>query len=61
MSTNAYLVRVAVYLLCGACFYIGGSRLLSRRIKKNTAQRIALLVALVLTLVGLFLMTWAYI
>ena len=61
MSTKSYLVIVVIYLLCGVSSYIGASRLLSRRIKKKVAQRVGLLVSLVLTLAGLFLMTWAYI
>lgn len=60
MSTKSYLVIVVIYLLCGVCSYIGASRLLSRRIKKKVTQRVGLLVSLVLTLAGLFLMTWAY-
>lgn len=61
MSTKSYLVIVVIYLLGGVSSYIGASRLLSRRIKKKVAQRVGLLVSLVLTLAGLFLMTWAYI
>ena len=61
MSTKSYLVIVVIYLLCGVSSYLGASRLLSRRIKKKVAQRVGLLVSLVLTLAGLFLMTWAYI
>jgi hypothetical protein len=60
MSTKSYLVIVVMYLLCGVCSYIGASRLLSRRIKKQVAQRVGMLVSLALTLAGLFLMTWAY-
>lgn len=60
MRTTSYLVMVAIYLLCGVCIYIGGSRLLARRIKKHAAQLIGLLGSLVLTLAGLFLVTWVY-
>ena len=60
MRINSYLVMVAIYLLCGVCIYLGASRLLSRRVKKQTAQRVGLLASLVLTFAGLFLVTGAY-
>ena len=61
IPATLYLVWVAAYLLSGVGFYIGASRLLSRRIKKNTAQRVALLASVVLTFVGLFMATRTYI
>lgn len=56
-----YLIWVAAYLLCGIGFYIGVSRLLSRKIKKKTAQQVALLASMVLVSIGLFMATMTYI
>jgi len=61
IPATLYLVWVATYLLSGVGVYIGASRLLSRNIKKNTAQRVALLASVVLTFVGLFMATRTYI
>ena len=55
------LVWAAVYVISGIGFYIGASRLLSRKIKKTTAKRVALLSSVVLVFAGLFMATRLYI
>jgi len=56
-----YMGWIGAYLLCGVGFYIGASRLLSRKIKRKTAQRVALLSSVVLVFAGLFMATRMYI
>jgi len=58
---NYYLAWIAAYLLSGVGFYIGASRLLSRKIKRKTAQRMALLSSVFLVFAGLFMATRIYI
>lgn len=62
MGAKFHLVCLVLYPLCGVGFYVGASRLLSRRTKKkNMAKRVALIAAVGLTLLGLFMSTWMYI
>jgi hypothetical protein len=56
-----YMLWIGAYLLSGAGFYVGASKLLSRKIKKKTAQRAALLSSVFLVFAGLFMATRMYI